>query len=106
MKDYLIWVKHGEGSSASYAEANLVHVDGLNMDEGTWHLMPQTYPVMSNLSDDDVGVENACEDVDEVQVDESEQAKFFEALLHRYSDPSMLLIKGMEALKKATIEHL
>ena len=35
MKDYLIWVKHGEGSSASYAEANLVHVDGLNMDEGT-----------------------------------------------------------------------
>jgi len=48
-----------------------------------------------------------CEDVDEVQVvDESEQAEFFEALLHRYSDPSMFLIKGMEALKKVAIEHL
>jgi len=48
-----------------------------------------------------------CEDVDEVQVvDESEQVEFFEALLHHYSDPSMFLIKGMEALKKATTEHL
>ena len=63
---------------------------------------------MADLSDDDdVGVQNACEDVDEVQVvDESEQAEFFEALLHRYSDPSTFLIKGMEALKKATTEHL
>ena len=45
---------------------------------------------MADLSDDDdVGVQNACEDVDEVQViDESEQAEFFEALLHHYSDPS------------------
>ena len=34
MKDYLIWVKHGEGSSVSYTEANRVHADGLNMDDG------------------------------------------------------------------------
>jgi hypothetical protein len=61
---------------------------------------------MADLSDDDVGVQNASEDVDEVQVDESEQTKFFKALLHRYSDPSMFLIKGMQALKKAAIEHL
>jgi hypothetical protein len=59
---------------------------------------------MADLSDDDddVGVQNACEDVDKVQViDESEQVEFFEALLHHYSDPSMFLIKGVEALKKA-----
>ena len=58
---------------------------------------------MVDLSDDDddVGVQNACEDNDE-----SEQAEFFEALLHRYSDPSMFLIKGMEALKKAATKHL
>jgi hypothetical protein len=63
---------------------------------------------MVDLSDDDdVGVQNACEDVDEVQVvDESEQAKFFESLLHHYSDPSMFLIKEMEALKKTATEHL
>jgi hypothetical protein len=63
---------------------------------------------MANLSDDDdVGIQNVCEDVDEVQVvDESEQAKFFKALLHRYSNPSMFLIKRMEALKKAAREHL
>jgi hypothetical protein len=35
IKDYLIWVKHGEGSSAPSTEANLVHVDGLNMDDRT-----------------------------------------------------------------------
>jgi hypothetical protein len=63
---------------------------------------------MANLSDDDdVSVQNTCEDVDQVQVvDESEQAEFFEALLHCYSDPSMFLIKGMEASKKAATEHL
>ena len=61
---------------------------------------------MMDLSDDDVGVQNACEDGDEVQVDEREQAEFFEALLHHYSNPSMFLIKGMEALKKAATEHL
>ena len=83
-KDYLIWVKHGEGSSAPSAEANLVHADGLNMDDGARHHRPPTDPIMVDLSDDDdVGVQNACEDVDEVQVvDESEQAEFFEALLH------------------------
>ena len=79
MKDYLIWVKHGKGSSAPSVEANPVHADGLNMDDGTrYHRLP-TDPVMTDLSDDDddVGVQNACEDVDEVQVDESEQAEFF-----------------------------
>jgi len=106
MKDYLIWVKHGEGSSAPSTEANPVHADALNMDDGTRHHRPQTNPIMADLSDDDVSVQNACENVDEVQVDESEQAEFFEALLHRYSNPSMFLIKGMEALKKAAIEHL
>ena len=35
MKDYLIWVKHGDGSSAPSAEINPVHADGLNMDDGT-----------------------------------------------------------------------
>ena len=90
MKDYLIWVKHGEGCSAPSTEANPVHADGLNMDDGTRHHRPPTDPVMVDLSDDDdVDVQNACEDIDEVQVlDESEQAEFFEALLHHYSDPS------------------
>ena len=81
MKDYLIWVKHGEGSSTPSAEASLVHADGLNMDDGTWPHRPQTDPVMVDFSDDDVGVQNACEHVDKVEVDESELVKFFEALL-------------------------
>jgi hypothetical protein len=35
MKDYLIWVKHGEGSSVPYAKANPVLAYGLNMDDET-----------------------------------------------------------------------
>ena len=66
MKDYLIWVKHGEGSSAPSVEANLVHADGLNMDDGARHHRPPTDPIMADLSDDDVGVQNVCEDVNEV----------------------------------------
>ena len=100
MKDYLIWVKHGEGSSTSYAEANSMHADGLNRDDRTRHQRPQTDPVMADLSDDHVGVQNACEDIDEVLVDESEQAEFFEALLHSYSDPSMFLLMCIKTGKK------
>jgi len=31
----------------------------------------------------------------------AEDFKFLEAMLHRHTKPSMLLMKGMEALKKA-----
>jgi len=54
MKDYLIWVKHGEGSSAPSAEANPVHADGLNMDDGTQHHRLQADPVMVDLSGDEM----------------------------------------------------
>ena len=36
----------------------------------------------------------------------TEDFEFLEAMLHRHSKPSMLLMKGMEALKKATEEPL
>jgi hypothetical protein len=61
---------------------------------------------MQDDSDDNfVGVQDVGEDVG-VQVDESEQTDFFETLLHRYFDPSMLFKKGMEELKKAATEGL
>jgi hypothetical protein len=51
---------------------------------------------MADFSDDDdVGVQNACEDIDKVQVvDESEQAEFFETLLHRYSHHSLAAVQA------------
>jgi hypothetical protein len=61
---------------------------------------------MRDDSDDDfIGVQDVGEDVG-VQVDESEQAEFFEALLHCHSGSSMFLRKGMEAMKNAAIKHL
>jgi len=35
-----------------------------------------------------------------------EDAEFLEAMLHRHTEPSMLLMKGMEAFKKAAEEPL
>jgi hypothetical protein len=61
---------------------------------------------MQDDSDDDfIGIQDVGEDV-RVQVDESEQADFFEALLHCYSNPLMFFKKGMEEMKKAATEHL
>jgi hypothetical protein len=61
---------------------------------------------MQDDSDDDfIVVQDMGEDVG-VQVDESEQVDFFEALLHRYSDPLMFFKKGMEKMKKVATEHL
>jgi hypothetical protein len=53
MKDYLIRMKHGEVSLAPFAQANPVHVDGQNLDDGTQHHGPQSDPVMVDHSDDD-----------------------------------------------------
>jgi len=36
----------------------------------------------------------------------AEDFEFLEAMLHHHTEPSMLLMKGMEALKKAAEEHL
>jgi hypothetical protein len=98
IKDYFIWAKHGEDSSTPCAVENPV--------QETRHHIPQTDTVMQDDSDADfVGVQDVGEDV-RVQVNESEQADFFETLLHHYSDPLMFYQKGMEAIKKAAIEHL
>ena len=47
-------MKHGEGSSAPSTEANPVHADGLNMDDGTQHHRLQADPVMVDLSGDEM----------------------------------------------------
>ena len=94
MKDYLIWTKHGEGSSTPRAVGN---------PEQEIRHVPD--PATRDDSDDDLaGVQDVDDDIG--LINESEQADFFEALLHRHSDPSMFFTKGMEALKKAATEHL
>jgi hypothetical protein len=61
--------------------------------------------VRDDSDDDFIDVQDVGEDVG-VQVDESEEADFFEALLHCYSDPSIFYQKGMETMKKAATEYL
>jgi len=94
MEDYLIWTKHGEGSSAPYMRttdntATNMNVEGPMPPLNEFHAMP------------DVN-ETHISDVNETQhanTDAVEDADFLEAIMNRRADPSIFFMKGMEALK-------
>jgi len=104
MKDYLIWTKHGEGSSAPYASGiidgfEFIHktqqpnTDGL----ATEHVVPNV-PDHGFVGGNEDGIESNMA---------AEDAEFLEAMLrHHVEDPSVFFIKGMDALMKATEEPL
>jgi hypothetical protein len=120
MKDYLIWTKHGEGSSAPYTTGNPVNidVDGPNMLVGGFQFVHETQQpdadgpdaehVVPNVFDH--GFARGNEGVrTNVQPNNmaAEDAEFLEATLCRHAkDPSMFFMKSMEALMKAAEEPL
>jgi len=104
MKDYLIWTKHGEGSSAPYTAGI---VDGFEFVYETQQ--PDTdglanEHVVPNVPDH--GFAGGNEDGTETNM-ATEEAEFLEAMLHHHAeDPSVFFMKGMEALMKAAEEPL
>jgi len=116
MKDYLIWTKHGEGSSTPYAtgiptnidaDSPKVLVDGFEFVHETQQ--PDTdgltaEHVMPNVPDH--GFAGGNEDGAETNM-AAEDAEFLDAMLRRHAeDLSMFFMKGMETLMKATEESL
>jgi hypothetical protein len=115
MKDYLIWTKHGEGSSAPYTTGNPtnIDVDGPDMLVGGFQFVHETQQpdaehVVPNVPDH--GFAGGNEGVrTNVQPNNmaAEHAEFLEVMLRRHAeDPSMFFMKGMEALMKAAEEPL
>jgi hypothetical protein len=120
MKDYLIWTKHEEGSSAPYTTGNPanINVDGPDMLVGGFQLVHETQQpdadgpdakhVVPNVPDH--GFARGNEGVRTNVLPNNmaaEDAEFLEAMLRRYAkDPSMFFMKGMEALIKAAEEPL
>ena len=96
MKDYLIWTKHGEGSSAPYITGNPenINADGPNMIANIFSFIHETQQPLRH-SKHVVPNVTVVEDVE-----------FLEAILRRHTNPDMLLMKGMEALIKAAEEPL
>lgn len=101
MEDYLIWTKHGEGSSAPYMRTTDNTATNINVEDqmpplNEFHAMP--------------GVnETHTSDVNETQhanTDVVEDADFLEAIMNRCADPSIFFMKGMKALKKAAEDTL
>ena len=96
MKDYLIWTNHGEGSSASYITTNPKNIDadGADMIANKFLFIHETQQPLPHS-------EHVVPNVMYV-----EDAEFLEGMLHRHTDPDMLLMKGMETLRKAAEEPL
>jgi len=101
MEDYLIWTKHGEGSSAPYTRttdntATNINVEGPIPPLNECHAMldvNQTH--ISDVNETQHANRDVVEDVD-----------FLEAIMNCCVDPSIFFMKGMEALKKATEDTL
>jgi len=106
MKNYLIWTKHGEGSSAPYTTRNPVNidmlVDGFQFVHKTQQPFSQSEPIVPNVTDHGfVGGNEGVRTHILPNVTDEEDEEFLEAILCRYMDPSMFFMRGMETLMKA-----
>jgi len=106
MKDYLIWTKHREGSSAPYTVGDPANIDtdGLGMPADGFqffHDTPQSEHVVSNVTASGFAGGNDGARTHVLPNDTAaEDVEFLEAMLRHHTEPSMLLMKGMEALKR------
>jgi len=110
MKDYLIWKKHVEGCSAPYTVGDPANIDtdGLGMPaDQFFHDTPQSEHVVPNVTAGGFAGGNGSARTHVLPNDmAAEDVEFLEAMLRRHTEPSMLLMKGMEALKKVAEEPL
>jgi hypothetical protein len=97
MKDYIIWIKHGDDSSSPYTAANPANIDDrFQFIHETQQLLPQTKHVVPNVTDHCYagGNEHDITHVLPNDMDE-EDAKFLDAIWHHHTDPSMFFMRGM-----------
>jgi hypothetical protein len=103
MKDYIIWTKHGEGSSSPYTTKNPANIDErFQFVHETQQHLPQSEHVVANITKHGYtgGNEHDKTHVFPNVMDE-EDAELLEAILRRHTDPLMFFMKGMESLMKA-----
>ncbi|XP_066334442.1 uncharacterized protein [Miscanthus floridulus] len=110
MKDYLIWTKHGEGSSAPYTTRNPTNIDADGPDmlvDGFQFVHETQQPDTDGPDHGFAGGNEAVRTHVMPNNMAAEDAEFLEAMLrHHAEDPSMFFMKGMEALMKAAEEPL
>jgi len=112
MKDYLIWTKHGEGSSAHYTIGDPANTDANSPGRPNggfqfFHNTHQSEHVVPNVTAGGFAGRNDDDRTHVLPNDiAAEDFEFLEAILHCHTEPSMLLMKGMEALKKTAEEPM
>jgi len=116
MKDYLIWTKHGEGSSTRFASGipTNIDVDSPEVLIDRFGFVHETQqPDTDGLATEHVvpnvpnhGFAGGNEDGTKTNM-AAEDIEFLEAMLcHHVEDPSLFFMKGMEALMNAAEEPL
>jgi hypothetical protein len=108
MKDYIIWTKHGEGSSSRYTTRNPVNIDDkFQFVHEKQKALPQSEHVVPNVTNHGYvgGNERDRTHVLPNAMDD-EDIELLEAILYRHIDPSMFFMKGMESQMKAAEEPL
>jgi hypothetical protein len=62
MKDYIIWAKHGKGSSSPYTTGNPVNIDDIfQFVHETQQPLPQSEHVVPNVTDHGYDRGNGCD---------------------------------------------
>jgi hypothetical protein len=104
LKDYIIWTKHGEGSSSPYIAGNPKNIEGrFQFVHKTQQPLPYSEHVVLNVTDHGYAGGNERDRTHVLSnVMDEEDAELLEEILHRHTDTSMFFMKVMESLMKAS----
>jgi hypothetical protein len=108
MKDYIIWTKHGEGSSSPYTTGNPTNIDDIfQFVHEKQQPLPHSEHAVPNVTNHGYAGGNERDRTYVLpNVMDDKDAELLEAILICHIDPSMFFFKGMESLMKAAEEPL
>jgi hypothetical protein len=102
MKDYIIWIKYGEGSSSPYTNMNIDDI--FQFIHETQQSLPQREHVVPTITVHGYAGGNERDRTHVLLNDmDEEHAELLEAILRRHTDTSMFFMRGMESLMKAVV---
>jgi hypothetical protein len=107
MKDYMTWIKHGEGSSLPYTTRNPAMVDEFQFVQEMQQPLLQSNHVVPNVNDHGFARGNESVRTHVLpNVTDGKDAEFLESVLRHQTDSSMFFMTGMEVMMKAREEPL
>jgi hypothetical protein len=104
VKDYIIWTKHGEGSSSPYTTGSPENIDDRFQFVHETQPFPQSEHVVPNVTDH--GYDGGNEHDRTHALSNVIDVELLKPILRHHTDPSTFFMKCMESPKKASEEPL